>query len=273
MTALKPNDLAAKAREIRRVILDTALKAGKGHVPPAFSWADVAVQLYYGGVLNVRPADPDWPDRDRLILSKGHGCLALYAVLADLGFIERAELDVFAGNGSLLPGHPDRLIPGVEAMSGSLGHGLGIAAGIGYAAKLDGNPWRVFVVLGDGECQEGSIWEAAMFCGHHKLSNVVAIVDNNKLSATNFTDKIVTLNPILDRFRSFGWEAESVDGHDFGALAKALDPARLKRLQKPLAVIAETVKGKGVDFMENSPKWHHQLPKGDNVDKARKQLS
>jgi len=264
--------LADKAREIRRIALETALKAGKGHVPPAFSWADIGVVLFYGGVLRVRPEHPDWPDRDRLILSKGHACLTLYAILADLGFFPSSELHAFCGDGALLPGHPDALIPGVDVISGSLGHGLGVAAGLALAARTDDRPHRVFTILGDGECHEGAVWEAAMFAGHHKLSNMVAILDNNRLSATNYTDQVLTLGPVVDRFTSFGWDAVSVDGHDLEALGDALRPARLDRQDKPLAIIAETVKGKGVDFMENSPRWHHQLPKGPQVDAALTQL-
>ncbi|WP_413204338.1 transketolase [Rhodospirillum sp. A1_3_36] len=269
----RPNTaLAEKAMDIRRIALETALKAGKGHVAPAFSWADLGVMLYYGGVLRVRPEEPHWPDRDRLILSKGHACLTLYAILADQGFFPSAELDDFAGDGSLLPGHPDHRIPGVDVLSGSLGHGLGVAAGMAFAAKVDDKPYRVFTILGDGECHEGSVWEAAMFAGHHRLANMVAILDNNGLSATNYTDQVVTLGPVADRFAAFGWDTVTVDGHDFEALARVFDPASLDARVRPLAVIAQTVKGKGVDFMENSPKWHHQLPKGEQVAAALAQL-
>jgi len=266
-------DLPAIAKRIRRTSLEAALKAKKGHIPPAFSWADIGVALYYGGILRVKPEQPHWAERDRFILSKGHGCLALYAILADRGFFPKEKLDQFAGDGALLPGHPDPDIPGVEAVSGSLGHGLGTGAGMALAARLDRKPWRVFTVLGDGECQEGSIWEAAMFAGQHRLGNLIAIVDNNKLAATDFTDNIVTLGPVADRFRVSGWDAESVDGHDFGQLLRALDPKALEARQKPLAIIANTIKGRGVDFMENSPLWHHQMPKNDQIERARAQLA
>jgi transketolase len=263
----------AKARQIRLTALKVALKAKKGHIPPAFSWADIAVVLYYGSVLRIRPGEPDWSGRDRFILSKGHGCLTLYAILADLGFFSELDLEEFAGDGSLLAGHPDLFIPGVDALSGSLGHGLGIAAGLALGARLGGASWRAYTVLGDGECQEGAIWEAAMFAGHHRLGNLIAIVDNNKLSATDFVDRIVTLRPLAERFRSFGWDAIEINGHDFNELLTSFSPERLAGQQRPLAVIADTVKGRGVDFMENSPAWHHQLPKGEQIERALEQLA
>jgi len=269
---MTPTELTNKAAQIRRTILETALKAKKGHVPPAFSCVEVAVALYYGGILNVRPDQPDWDGRDRFILSKGHACLTQYAILADLGFFPAAELDHFAGNGAMLPGHPEPHIPGVDAISGSLGHGLGFAAGMAYAARMDGKTWRCFTILGDGECQEGSVWEAVMFAGHHKLGNMVGILDSNKLSATDFVENIVTLKPIADRFQSCGWDTATINGHDFGAILSALDPARLKQQTKPLMIIADTVKGRGVDFMENSPNWHHQMPKGEQITAAFAQL-
>ncbi len=266
-------ELQAKARQIRRTALETALKAKKGHVPPAFSWVEIGVALYYGGVLRVKPDQPDWALRDRFILSKGHACLTLYAILSDLGFFPVSALDDFAGDGAMLPGHPEPHIPGVDALSGSLGHGLGFAAGMALAARLDKQDWRIFTVLGDGECQEGSIWEAAMFAGQHRLGNMVAILDNNKLSATDFVDNIVSLKPIAARFENCGWDVVTLDGHDFKALLDALSAARLSQQQKPLMIIANTVKGRGVDFMENSPQWHHQMPKGEQIERARAQLA
>lgn len=262
--------LAAKAAMIRRTALRCALAAKKGHVPPAFSWVEIGVALFYGGGLRLRPAQPRWPERDRFVLSKGHGCLTLYAILADLGFFPAAELDRFAADGALLPGHPDLEIPGVENISGSLGHGLGTAAGMALAARLSGAEWRAVALLGDGECQEGSVWEAAMFAGQHRLGNLTAIIDRNGLSATGFTEQVVGLEPLADRLAAFGWDVETVDGHDIAALAALLAP-RTPR-PRPLAVIARTTKGKGVDFMENSELWHHRLPQGDEIAAAWRQL-
>jgi transketolase len=270
----RPNlrKLELKAAELRLAALETALAGGKGHIPPAFSWAEIAVALFYAGVLQIRPTEPRWSERDRFILSKGHGCLTLYAVLADLGYLDAAELSRFAGKGSLLPGHPDTLIPGVETCSGSLGHGLGVGAGMALAGRLDDAPWRVFVLLGDGECNEGSIWEAAMFAGHQRLHNLVAIVDRNRLGATDFTENSLSLEPLAARFRDFGWEVLECDGHSIGVLADQLDKARSRREGKPFALIANTIKGKSVPFMENSPLWHHRMPKGKEIDVARDTL-
>lgn len=265
--------LRHKADELRLMALETALCGKKGHIPPAYSWAEIATALFYGGVLRLKPEQPKWPGRDRFILSKGHACLTLYAALADLGFFPRAELSQFAGHGSLLPGHPDTLIPGIEACSGSLGHGLGLATGMAMAARLDRAAWRVFVVLGDGECNEGSIWEAAMLAGHQRLHNLIAIVDRNRLGATDYTDNYLTLEPLADRFRAFGWEAVDLDGHDLPALIDSLTAARDRDQGKPFAVIARTIKGRGVPFMEDSPLWHHRMPKGDEIALARDTLT
>lgn len=266
------SDLECKAAGIRLQILETALNAGKGHVPPAFSWVEIAVALFYGGILRFKPEEPRWPERDRFILSKGHGCLTLYVILADLGFFPKSELDRFGGDGSLLAGHPDIAIPGVEIVSGSLGHGLGIGAGLALAAKMDGQDWLVFTLLGDGECNEGSIWEAAMFASHHKLSNLVAIIDRNHLGATDFTENFVSLEPLALRWQSFGWEVVTVDGHSFSQLLEAFSNVRRRTSQQPLVVIANTIKGKGVSFMEGSPLWHHRLPKGQEVQIALQEL-
>lgn len=261
-------DLQKKAVEIRKRVLSAALKAGKGHVPPAFSWVEIGVHLYYGDILRFDAARPGWPERDRFLLSKGHACLTLYAILSDLGFFSAEELENFAGDGSMLAGHPDPLIPGVEAISGSLGHGLGIGAGLALGARLNHQDWSVFVLLGDGECDEGSVWEAAMFASHHKLQNLVAIVDRNHLSATNFTEETLKLEPLAGRWKSFGWETLTVDGHDFSQLAEILGQVRSRKATSPLAIIADTVKGKGVRLMENSPLWHHRLPKGEEIAQA-----
>ncbi|MHB8164936.1 MAG: transketolase [Methanoregula sp.] len=262
---MKNRQLEKKAAEVRLQVLQTALHAGKGHVPPAFSWVEIGIALFYGNVLNQKPSNPKWADRDRFILSKGHGCLTLYSILADLGYFQKSELDTFDGDGSLLGGHPDIAIPGIEALSGSLGHGLGISAGLALAAKIDHHKWKVFTVLGDGECEEGSVWEAAMFASHHKLDNLIAIIDRNKLSATDFTDNYTSLEPFHLRWQAFGWDVVTVNGHSFNQLIETLLQAKTRSTAKPLVIIAETTKGKGVSFMENSSSWHHQLPKGEQA--------
>ena len=266
------NFLALKAAELRLSVFETALAGKKGHIPPSFSWADIASVLFYGDILRIDSKNPKWELRDRLLLSKGHACLTLYAALSDLGFFPKSELQDFAGHGSLLPGHPDFDIPGVENASGSLGHGLGVGAGMSLAAQIDGADWRTFVILGDGECQEGSIWEAAMFAGHHKLHRLIAIVDFNGLGATDFTKNYNSLEPIADRFCSFGWDVIEHDGHDVAGLRGILLSAIMRRKGAPLALVARTIKGKGVSFMENSPMWHHRMPKGNEIIEARLEL-
>lgn len=272
-TAVRRVERARHAARLRIVALETALRAGKGHVPPAFSWVEIAVALFHGGVLRLRPHEPNWPDRDRFILSKGHGCLTLYAAMADLGFFNRSELDSFAKGGALLPGHPDPVIPGVEAVSGSLGHGLGVGSGMALGARLDGRDALTVVVLGDGELHEGSVWEAAMFAAHHKLSRLTAIIDRNGLASTGYTEDVLQLEPLAGRWRSFGWDVVEIDGHSFEAIDGVLDGLRARTDPRPLAVIARTVKGRGVTFMENSPQWHHRMPKGDEIEQARRQLN
>ena len=259
-------NLEAKAAELRRTILETALKAGKGHIPPALSWVEIAVALYYGGVLNYGGGD----ERDRFVLSKGHGALTLYAVLRDLGFFGMDVLGQFSKHGALLAGHPDVQIPGVDSCTGSLGHGLGVGAGMALAAKLSGKAWRTFVLLGDGELNEGSIWEAAMFSAHHKLRNLTAIVDYNKLCSANWTKDIIG-GSWFQRFVAFGWDVEICDGHNIEALVAKLKWPHL--IDQPHIVFASTTKGRGIPFMEASPLWHHRMVKGDEIEQARKALA
>jgi len=270
---MRINNLIRKSAEIRLRVLETALRAGKGHVPPAFSWVDIGVSLFYGGILQIKPSEPRWPERDRFILSKGHGCLTLYAILSDLGFFPKNELENFCGHGCLLAGHPDPNIPGVEIVSGSLGHGLGISAGMALSAKIDGKDWFVYTLLGDGECQEGSVWEAAMFASHHKLNNLVAIVDRNRLGATDFTENSLSLEPFSRRWQAFGWEVVNKNGHDIEQLIDVLSKAKQRTSAQPLLIIADTTKGKGVSFMEGSPLWHHRMPKSEEIQAALKELS
>ena len=257
-----------KAAFLREHVMRTALKAGKGHVAPALSWVEIAVTLFYGGHLNVRPNEPHWDGRDRFILSKGHGCLTLYAILADLGFIPMSELPTFVTAGSRLAGHPDPEIPGVEVLSGSLGHGLGVGAGLCLGAELDEANWKTFVLLGDGECQEGSIWEAAAFASHHRLNNLIAIVDRNRLGATDFTEEVLQLEPLVERWKAFGWEVCQINGHSFDELTEVFTSIRLEQHDQPMVILANTIKGKGLDFMEGDPRWHHRLPTGTQATSA-----
>ena len=266
---LSVEELETIGLEIRREILEAAVSKGKGHIGPALSWVEIGVALFYGDILNVRDVGFESPERDRFILSKGHGVLTLYALLAKLsGGSVRGVRDPDR-RATSLPGHPDLDIVGVEANSGSLGHGLGIAAGMALAAKHKNAPWSTYVLMGDGECAEGSIWEAAMFAGHHCLWSLTAIVDRNGLGATEATEESNALEPLGAKFESFGWDVEEVDGHDLRALTLLL---QRRSSGRPLAVIAHTVKGKGIDYMEGAVEWHHGIPDPAKVHAARIQL-
>ncbi len=248
---------AVPAAAVRRIVLEQSKRANVGHIGSCLSVADILATLY-GGVLEV--ADPADPDRDRFILSKGHAALALYAALHLRGWLSTDDLDTYCGDGSRLGVHPEHRLAGVDFSTGSLGHGLPMGVGAALAARAQGSARRVFVLLSDAECNEGSVWEAAMFAAHHGLTNLVAIVDDNGQQALGATRDILDLGPLADRWQAFGWEARAVDGHDAGALATALtDPGPAGR---PGVVVAETVFGKGVSFMERQVRWHY-LPMSD----------
>lgn len=266
------SELDEKAKWVRKEVLEMCFCANCGHIVSSFSCTDILVALYYGGVLHFDPANPDWKERDRFILSKGHGAIAAYPILADLGFFSQDELPRFCQNDCILGAHPDNLIPGIEVIAGSLGHGLGIASGIALAAKMDKKNYAVIALLGDGECYEGSVWEAAMFAGHHELSNLTGIIDRNGLSVTDFTENSLRLNPLDSKWRSFGWDSISIDGHSFKELLDALQDLRSRRSVKPLMIIANTVKGKGVSFMQNKPLWHTIVPNNEQIEIARGEL-
>ncbi len=270
-----PNDmvpLQEKARFIRRNILEMIVAANKGHIGGAFSCVDILTALYYAPVLRYDPCCASWPQRDRFILSKGHSCEALYVVLADLGFFPKEELSRYQ-KGGLLAGHPDRRVPGIEADTGSLGHGLGLACGIALRAKMDVQSYLTVALMGDGECCEGSVWEAAMFAAYRKLGRLVGIVDANGVCSTDLLSDCAAVEPLVDKWRAFGWEVVEANGHDIAQLVALLGGFRDRDVNaKPVMVIARTVKGKGVSFMEGSPSWHHGVPKGKQVDEARKEL-
>jgi len=267
---VSPRQLADEAREVRRRILLTIQAAGLGHVGGDLSVTDILTTLFFG-VLDIDPANPTKPDRDRLILSKGHCAAALYTVLARRGFFEESELGTFMKPLSRLNGHPNRRkVPGVEANTGPLGHGLPIAVGAAVGLKLQGLKSRCFCVTGDGELQEGSNWEAAMYAGHRKLGNLTAIVDRNGLQQGATTAETNDLTPLADKFSAFGWDVEEVDGHDH---AQLLDVLAHRGHERPLFVLARTVKGKGVSFMENRVEWHHKVPSDEQVADALKELA
>ena len=262
---------AALARRMRRDALRMASSGGSSHIGSVFSMVDV-VAVLYGRILDVDPAQPRKPGRDRFILSKGHAGAGVYACLAERGFFPLAKLDTHYQDGSELSGHVSHKgNPGVELSTGSLGQGLSFGAGMALGAKRDGGARRVFVLLGDGECDEGSIWESALFAAHHHLDNLAAIVDRNGLQSLATTADTLDLEPFADKWRAFGWSVVETDGHDHDALHGALS-AIPPLAGRPTCVIARTVKGKGVSFMEDSVLWHYRCPRGAEFDAALLEL-
>ena len=260
-----------KARAIRMHSLNMVFAARLGHPGGDLSVADILATLYFG-VLRVDPKAPRRPDRDRLILSKGHASGALYATLAEAGFFPVEQLSTYMKPNSKLNGHPNRnYVPGVEANTGPLGHGLPIAVGVAIAGQIDRADYRVFVVTGDGELQEGSNWEAAMAAGHRKLANLTLIIDRNTLQQGARVAETNDVEPLADKFRAFNWEVVEADGHDPAALIAALK--RPEGRARPLCVIAHTIKGKGVSYMEDQVGWHHGVPSRTQLDQAMKELS
>lgn len=252
------------ATDLRKTILRTAFRAREGHIASALSIVDI-LWVLYGHVLRCDPRQPNWEGRDRFFLSKGHGCLALYAVLAEKGFFPREVLDTFASFDSPLGGHPDRKkVPGVEASTGSLGHGLPIAVGAALALRIKKSSSLVYCLIGDGECNEGSIWEACLLASHHRLDSLCCIVDFN-----HSTDRALDLGDLEAKFLSMGFAAETADGHDHEQLTRALAPGPWRM---PRAVIARTVKGKGCSEMENNPAWHHRIPSPEEFERLMREM-
>jgi len=263
--------IRAKARAIREHALTMVYEARQGHPGGDMSVTDILATLYFG-VMRIDPQNPRWPGRDRLILSKGHASGALYSTLAEAGFIPREALKTYMQPLSMLNGHPNRnYVPGVEANTGPLGHGLPIAVGIAIAGQIDKADYRVFVITGDGELQEGSNWEAAMAAGHRKLGNLTLIVDRNTLQQGARVADTNDLEPLPDKFRAFNWDVVEADGHDHAALLGQFAPR--PRVGKPLCVIAHTVKGKGISFMEDQVGWHHGVPTKAQWEQALNELS
>ncbi len=259
------------AKRIRRHVVNMTSRGGSSHVGSALSMADI-VAVLYGEIMNVDPQQPDMATRDRFILSKGHAGAAVYAALAETGFFPTKNLELHYQDGSEFSGHVSHKgIPGVELSTGSLGHGLPVGTGMAYAGKLRDAAHRVFVLLSDGECDEGSNWEAILFAAHHKLDNLVAVIDYNKIQSLAPVADTLTLEPFADKWRSFGWDVRETDGHDHDQLRQTFAEAR-SRLGKPTCVIAHTTKGKGVSFMEDSVLWHYRTARGEELAAALAEL-
>jgi transketolase len=267
----KVERLRKLASSVRRRDLQVVHGAGLGHVGGEMSAIDILVTLYFA-VLRIDPSRPDDPERDRFILSKGHSAVALYTTLAHRGFFPLEQLDTFAQPRSKLNGHPDRnKVPGVETNTGPLGHGLPVAVGAAIAAKLQDASWRVFVLTGDGELQEGSNWEAAMAAAHYKLDNLTVIVDRNRLQQGDWTEQTMHLEPLADKWRAFGWSVAEADGHNIAQLLETFDRVPFEA-GKPNCIIAHTHKGQGVSLMRDKAAWHHKVPNAEELAAALKEL-
>lgn len=266
-------EIESKAHEVREDIVRMIAEAGSGHPGGSLSCVEILTALYFGGVLKHDPLNPDDPARDYFILGKGHAAPALYAVLAEAGYFPKDELNTLRKLGSRLQGHPDcNLLEGIEVSTGSLGQGLSIAAGAAAGLRLDGRGGRVFALLGDGECQEGQVWEAATFAAHQALGNLVAIVDANGLQIDGSCADVCATGDLGEKFAAFGWSVSRVDGHDLPALIELLGALKAAGGTAPHAVIASTVKGKGVSFMENQAGWHGKAPNAEELARALAEL-
>jgi transketolase len=261
--------LARISNQIKLSVLELACLKGKGHLGGTFSCLDLLVSLYYGGVLTINPTEPKWQNRDRFILSKGHACLGLYIILEDLGFITKNQLFTYGENAGL-GAQLDIATPGVDWNTGSLGHALGVIAGIALASKIDGRDFYAYTILGDAEMSEGSVWEAIAFAGDKNISNLVCVIDRNKLSVTEVLENDGIFRNFKSTLNNLGWDTLEINGHDFSDILSAFKQA--KENKNPTMILANTIKGKGVSFMENSLKWHHGIPTIEELDIARKEL-
>lgn len=267
----KIKELEKISKQARQLMVEALIRAGCGHPGGAFSSVDLITALYFS-VMKINPQNPRWEERDRFILSKGHSSVALYAVLCLRGFLDRDTFLTFRQDNSVLSGHPDmHKVPGIEASTGSLGHGLSVGAGLALAAKIDKRKYKTFVLMGDGETQEGSVWEAAMFAHHYRLDNLIGIIDRNKLQIDGPTETVMALEPYAGKWEAFGWEVKEIGGHSISEIIKVLRKVPFKK-NKPSLVIAKTVKGKGISFMENNCQWHGKALKDEHADMARREL-
>lgn len=268
---MKIKELVKKSQELRISLFDLVTQDMKGHIPSSYSCLEIVINLYYGNILKYDSTNPENPDRDRLIISKGHAAMVLYPILSDLGFFNSVELKKFTKPDGLLRLYADHSIPGIEAVTGSLGHGLGVSCGYALAAKNDNKDYKSYVIIGDGECYEGSVWESAMFASHYKLDNLIAIIDVNQLCIMGETKDCINQGSLEDKFKAFGWETININGHSHTQIQNAFEVLNAKN-SKPKAIIANTTKGKGISFMEDKPLWHNKMPTKEQIKQAYKEL-
>lgn len=264
--------LKEKSKWLRRELFEMVVRSKKGHIPSSYSCIEMIIALFYGGYFNHSAQNPSSPDRDRILISKGHAAMVLYPVLADLGYFPASELEKFTKPDGLLRMYGDNSIPGIESITGSLGHGFGIGTGFALRAKRDYKNFKTYVILGDGECYEGSIWEAAMFASHHELDNLIAIVDRNKLCIMDETEKCIRLESLEQKWEAFGWHTLSINAHSYEEVLSALEEVKQNKTKKPVAIIAHSIKGKGISFMENQPLWHNRMPSELECIQAREEI-
>lgn len=267
----KYEELKSMANQLRIDIIEMLTESKSGHPGGSLSACEIVTALYFKE-MNVDPKNPNWEDRDRFVLSKGHGAPVLYAGLAEKGYFSKDELMSLRKIDSMLQGHPDmKGTPGVDMSTGSLGQGIAAANGMALAGKIDNKDYRVYALIGDGECQEGLVWEAAMFAAHHKLDNLTVFLDHNGLQIDGRNEEVMNIEPIDEKFKAFGWNVITIDGHNFEEIFDALESAK-KTTGKPTMIIAKTIKGKGVSFMENQVGWHGKAPSNEQAEKALSEL-
>lgn len=264
LDVVRQQPLTDRGYHLRKLVMRAIVGGGRGHIGPALSLIELLMVLY-DQVLCIRPDQPEWEDRDRFILSKGHGCLGLYALLADKGFFDLSELDKFCNFNSILGGHPEVKTPGVEASTGALGHGLSIGVGMALAAKARKKTHRIFVLMGDGEVNEGSVWEAASSAHKHKLGNLYAIIDYNKMQSAGNVENIQPMEPLAEKWRSFGFWVKECNGHDTANIKNIFDQAQSAPHDQPRLILAHTIKGKGIPAAENNASWHHKAKLPDDI--------
>lgn len=265
-------NLTDKSKQIRKSVLDIVFNSKSGHIGGSLSCVDILVSLFYGKNLKFDPKQPNLKNRDRLIISKGHASAAFYSILSSLGYFNKKELETYCKNNTRLATHLNKDVPGVEFDTGSLGHGLGIGCGLAYSARLNKEKYKTYVLISDGELYEGSTWEALLFANNFKLNNLIIIVDRNKQIVMDKTEDCMILDPVADKLRSFGFNTIETDGHSIKKLNEVFKKIKKLKNIKPTAIIANTIKGKGVSFMEGNVKWHHSVPNQEEYEKAKAEL-